>query len=95
LPCPWATWKKYSEWGKIKWVHKSNGKEMHLDHDYKKSNETNRIFKWYEEKTDRYISYEANAKKFMLEDDYKNHGKCPIMSFLTTESQVEAKMNED
>lgn len=34
-------------------------------------------------------------KKFMLEEDYKNHGKCPIMSLLTSESQIDEKMNED
>lgn len=30
----------------------------------------------------------------MLEEDYENRGKCPIMSFLTTESQIDAKMQE-
>lgn len=50
--------------------------------------------KWYEEKTSKYITYEAAAKKFMLDEDYENKGKCPIMSFLTTESQVDSKVNE-
>lgn len=36
-----------------------------------KSKETNHWLKWYEEKTHKYIAYEAAAKKFMLEDDYE------------------------
>lgn len=73
-----------------------NGVEINVKKELEtpKSKQTNHWLKWYEEKTHKYIAYEAAAKKFMQEDDYEAKGKCPIMSFLTTESQVDAKMNE-
>lgn len=67
---------------------------MHPEVEYTKSEEKNPIFKWYEEKTAKYIAYEAASRKFMQEDYLEDQGKCPIMSLLTSESQIEEKMNE-
>jgi len=53
------------------------------------------MLKWYQEKTERYIEYEAAARKFMLESDQKDLGKCPIMSFLVDESDIIKKMAEE
>ena len=89
-------WHNYSKWGRLSFVDE-NGLEIDTHKEFyntKKSTETNHWLKWYEEKTDKYLTYEAAAKKFMLEEEYENRGKCPIMSFLTSESQIDAKMNE-
>ena len=86
--------REYSRWGRIEWVDEQ-GKEIDVKHETEiKSNQSNHWLKWYEEKTGKYIAYEAAAKKFMLEEDYEKKGKCPIMSFLTSESEVDAKINE-
>jgi palmitoyl-protein thioesterase len=93
FPNPFEGWKEYAHWGRITFVD-SNGAPVETAIESTQSNETNPVFKWYEEKTQKYIAYEAAAKKFMPEDDYANKGKCPVMSLLTSESQVDAKAEE-
>ena len=85
--------KEYARWGRIEFID-SKGETIETQIESKKSKESNPLLKWYEEKTSRYIAYEAAAKKFLPEEDLDARGKCSIMSFLTTESQIEAKINE-
>jgi hypothetical protein len=93
LPNPFKAMKNYSSWGQIRFIDE-DGDEMNTHIEAYQSQESNHLLKWYEEKTMKYIAYEAAAKKFYLEDDYAAKGKCPIMSLLTSESQVESKMEE-
>jgi hypothetical protein len=93
FPCPFEAFKNYAKWGRLEFIDE-NGATVDASYDEVKSNESNFIFKWYEEKTAKYIAAKAAAKKFLPEDDYKNKGKCPIMSLLTSESDVDAKMEE-
>ena len=93
FPNPFKIIKEYTSWGNIKFIDES-GNEMDTHYESFNSDESNPLFKWYEEKTHKYIAYEAAAKQFYLEDDYAAKGKCPIMSLLTSESQIDAKMAE-
>jgi len=93
FPNPFEGLKQYARWGRIEFIDEE-GTTVDLKFGQEESDETNMIFKWYEEKTQKYLAYEAAAKKFLPEDDYNKKGKCPIMSLLTSESQVDAKMNE-
>ena len=61
FPNPWKEIKKYTKWGQITFIDEQ-GAELDAHLEYKKSDETNPIFKWYEEKTSKYIAYEASAK---------------------------------
>lgn len=58
------------------------------------SQEKNPILKKLEEKTQKYLAYEAAAKMFYPQADYEARGKCPIMSMFTDEAMIDAKMEE-
>lgn len=93
---PFTEIRKYYSWGEITFIDAEGAAlETHVGTlGYTNSEETNWFFKFYEEKTAKYIAYEANARKFLLDEDLESRGKCPIMSLLTSESQIQEKMME-
>ena len=93
FPNPFKSWKQYASWGQITFIDQ-DGAEIPTHYENFHSTESNPLFKWYEEKTEKYIAYEAAAKQFYQDDYYNSRGKCPIMSTLTSESQIDAKINE-
>lgn len=70
------------------------GNELQTHIETFESHEKNPFLKHWEEKQQKYLAYEAAAKMFYPTDDYESRGKCPIMSLLTNESQIDAKMEE-
>ena len=84
-PSPFKVIKDYISWGEITFIDEE-GKEIQTHIESFESQEKNPILKKYEEKTQKYLAYEAAAKMFYPTEDYESRGKCPIMSLLTSES---------
>jgi hypothetical protein len=93
IPNPFKTIKEFTSWGEIKFIDEQ-GNELETHIESYESHQTFPLLKQWEEKEHKYLAYEAAAKMFYPEDDYKNRGKCPIMSFFTSEEMIDAKMNE-
>ena len=84
LPNPLKMVKELASWGTVKLIDES-GNELDTSFGHYESQETNPLFKWFEEKTMKYIAYEAAKKKFYLQDDYSSRRKCSVMSLFTSE----------
>ena len=93
IPHPFKAIKEYTSWGEIKFMD-LEGNEMETHIESFESQEKNPFLKHWEVKLQKYLAYEAAAKMFYPTDQYESKGKCPIMSLLTSESQIDAKMEE-